>query len=79
MISYGGLASSGSRILHQGWHNRPTVIPTLKNATVAPGGRGYSDRSNCYKAMSKHCVRYDTQSSFYRVTKVDDRWFFVQR
>ncbi len=79
MISYGGLASSGSRVLYQRWRPIPTVIQKKKTATVAPGSRGYSDRSNCYKAMSKHCVEHNTQSSYFRVVKIDDRWFFIQR
>ena len=78
MISYGGLASAGSHILQQRYI-APRSALKEKTAIVATGSRGYLDRSNCYKGLVKHCVRYNTQSSFYRVTEIEDRWFFVHR
>ncbi len=81
MISYAGLARSGSNAQFRQYMPMapvaaPAAAPAAKNPT---GSRGYSDRSNCYKALAQHCTRNNTQSSFYRVILIVERWFWVQR
>ncbi len=75
MISYAGLARSNAQF-RQYMPMAPVVAPAVNNQT---GNRGYSDRSNAYKDLATHCIKANTQSSFYRVVQINDRWFFVQR
>jgi len=41
--------------------------------------KGYSDRSNCYKALNRYCDRIDIQTSFYKVIRKNGRFHFVER
>jgi hypothetical protein len=76
MISYGSLASAGSRVQFK---QHIVVDLAAQAALTSIGTKGYSDRSNAYKALAKYCANADTQSTFYRVTQIDGRWFFIPR
>lgn len=75
MISYGNLARSGSRAQFKRYIIREVVAPKPSRN----GERGYSDQSNAYKGLVKHCLDNDLRTSFFKVVKIEERWFFVER